>query len=263
MPTDPKWRVIAKRSGQPIATVMAVFTFVMVNASANATERGRTHNLFSDDIAAALDIETADVDAILDAMQGKVLEGEYLTGWEKRQPKREDSSAERAKRWRERNRTQPNATERPDKDTDKDTDTEEELERGGVGERDAPPAGVAVSPDPIEAKGQDRQAPHTTPATDPAKPPAKPKAVRGLRLQDFLDREGEDDTGQSWGAWALTSGLSPPEINREMQKFCDYWKAQPGQKGVKLDWPATWRNWVRRVIEAKEAEEARRAVYRK
>ena len=28
--------------------------------------------------------------------------------------------------------------------------------------------------------------------------------------------------------------------------FKDYWVAQPGQKGVKTDWTATWRNWVRR-----------------
>jgi uncharacterized protein YdaU (DUF1376 family) len=27
--------------------------------------------------------------------------------------------------------------------------------------------------------------------------------------------------------------------------FKDYWIAKPGQQGVKLDWFATWRNWVR------------------
>ena len=29
------------------------------------------------------------------------------------------------------------------------------------------------------------------------------------------------------------------------QRFRDYWIAQPGVKGRKADWPATWRNWVR------------------
>ena len=28
-------------------------------------------------------------------------------------------------------------------------------------------------------------------------------------------------------------------------RFRDYWTAQAGAKGRKLDWPATWRNWVR------------------
>ena len=28
-------------------------------------------------------------------------------------------------------------------------------------------------------------------------------------------------------------------------KFRDYWLGVPGQRGCKLDWPATWRNFVR------------------
>lgn len=32
----------------------------------------------------------------------------------------------------------------------------------------------------------------------------------------------------------------------EHSTFVDYWIAQPGQKGVKTDWEATWRNWMRR-----------------
>lgn len=31
--------------------------------------------------------------------------------------------------------------------------------------------------------------------------------------------------------------------------FIDWWKAQPGQKGVKLDWDLTWKNWIRREAE--------------
>jgi hypothetical protein len=122
MPTDPKWRSVAKKSGQRIGDVIAIFNFLMVNASANANERGRTHNLFADDIAAALDMENSDVDAVFDAMIGKIWdESGFLLGWEKRQPKREDSSSDRAKKWRdERKRTQANANERPDTDTDTD-----------------------------------------------------------------------------------------------------------------------------------------------
>lgn len=120
MPTDPKWRVIAKRAGRPIAEVMAVFMFMMTNAGANATERGELSNWSDEDVAAALDVETQAVTAIREAMQGKTLDGDRLSGWEKRQPKREDGAAERAKQWRERNRTQPNATKRSDAETDAD-----------------------------------------------------------------------------------------------------------------------------------------------
>lgn len=51
----------------------------------------------------------------------------------------------------------------------------------------------------------------------------------------------------AWQRWASDEGHPNPE--REWQKFTDYWRAQPGQKGVKLDWEATWRNWVRRAVE--------------
>lgn len=112
MPNDPKWRVIARRSGRPIAEVIAVFVHMMTNAGTNATERGVLDNWSDEDVAASLDIEPDHVAVIRDAMQDKTLEGERLKGWEKRQPKREDGAAERAKAWRDKHRTQPNATER-------------------------------------------------------------------------------------------------------------------------------------------------------
>ncbi len=124
MPTNPKWRVISRKSKQPISTVIAVWNFVLVDASTNATERGRTHSFESEDVAAALDVLQEDVESIMEAFQGKLMEGDRLKGWSKRQPKREDNSALRAKQWRERQKekTQPNADERKrtqDKDTDK------------------------------------------------------------------------------------------------------------------------------------------------
>lgn len=128
MPTDPKWRVIARRSGQPLTSVLSVFVFMMTNASANADERGTITSWENEDVAAALDIEPEAVAAILEAMQGKVVDGLRLTGWERRQPKREDASAERVAKHRAAKRdaekravTQGNA---PETDTDTDTDTE-------------------------------------------------------------------------------------------------------------------------------------------
>jgi hypothetical protein len=113
MPNDPKWRVIARASGRPITEVKCVFIDLMF-AAANATERGRTHEITDEDIGAGNDIDIEFVKKIRAEMQGRVLDGDQLTGWKKRQPLREDSSAERAKAWRERNRTQTNADERPE-----------------------------------------------------------------------------------------------------------------------------------------------------
>lgn len=119
MPTDPKLRGIARRSGQPLVEVLSVWLFVLDHAS-QADERGTIVGWSDDDVAAALDIEAESVAAIREAMQGKLLDDDEVRSWEKRQPKREDGSAERAKAWRERNRTQPNAEKRPDTDTDTD-----------------------------------------------------------------------------------------------------------------------------------------------
>lgn len=137
MPNDPKWRTIARVSKQPVSLVLAVYVHVLVNAS-NATERGRTQNLNSEDIASALDADTEQVDAVLAAMEGRVLDGDLVSGWEKRQPAREDGAAERAKAWREARKAKsersanatertPNAEERPDTDTDTDTELKPKL----------------------------------------------------------------------------------------------------------------------------------------
>lgn len=45
----------------------------------------------------------------------------------------------------------------------------------------------------------------------------------------------------------------PPLEAQELPKFRDYWAAQPGQKGVKADWNATWRNWIRKAVEYAES----------
>lgn len=40
-------------------------------------------------------------------------------------------------------------------------------------------------------------------------------------------------------------GWSSSQIDTEIANFRDYWAAKPGSGGCKLDWPATWRQWVR------------------
>lgn len=42
--------------------------------------------------------------------------------------------------------------------------------------------------------------------------------------------------------------------DQTLARFRDYWTAQPGAKGRKTDWQATWRNWCRR-----DAEDRRKA----
>lgn len=46
--------------------------------------------------------------------------------------------------------------------------------------------------------------------------------------------------------FAMSEGYSEHAAWREAATYRDYWVAQPGAKGRKTDWPATWRNWIRR-----------------
>ncbi len=56
-----------------------------------------------------------------------------------------------------------------------------------------------------------------------------------------------------WGDWAVTEGMANAAVRREADRFRDYWIGKPGKDGVKLDWEATWRNWVRKALDDKRA----------
>ena len=52
-----------------------------------------------------------------------------------------------------------------------------------------------------------------------------------------------------WGTWAMEQGLSMDQVRSQAERFHDYWLAIPGQRGVKMNWKATWRNWIRSATE--------------
>ena len=81
--------------------------------------------------------------------------------------------------------------------------------------------------------------------------PAKSRSKRATRLPDdwYLPR--------SWGEWAMQQGMTAEAIRLEAEKFADYWHSKAGQGATKLDWQATWRNWIRRASEQGRANAAR------
>ncbi|WP_208539337.1 hypothetical protein [Algihabitans albus] len=84
----------------------------------------------------------------------------------------------------------------------------------------------------------------SVPPSESAPPPtARRVSARGSRLpDDWLP-------GPQARRTAKEEGLSDAEIDRCADKFRDYWHAQPGARGRKSDWSATWRNWVRREVD--------------
>jgi hypothetical protein len=54
---------------------------------------------------------------------------------------------------------------------------------------------------------------------------------------------------EEWKVWAMEirPDWSPQGVVRESISFRDYWIAAAGTKGVKRNWLATWRTWIRRA----------------
>lgn len=145
MPNDPKWRTIARISGEPISLVQAIYLHLLVDASRNVT-RGHTE-VTNEDLASALDCDESQIGHVRDAMQGRVLDGFKVSGWETRQPKREEngdpnsgakSPAQRKREERQRkkqadlsrnihDKSRQVTTESRNVTTDKDKDKDKEL----------------------------------------------------------------------------------------------------------------------------------------
>jgi hypothetical protein len=75
------------------------------------------------------------------------------------------------------------------------------------------------------------------PVEAPEKPKRKPDATATRLPADWMPGYAD--------ARFCESERPDISIDKTASRFRDYWVAQPGVKGRKVDWPATWRNWVR------------------
>lgn len=81
-----------------------------------------------------------------------------------------------------------------------------------------------------------------------APPPTRAKKVnghqvKGTRLPPDWSPEVDDI------AMGYSLGLSEEQARMEFERFKDYWHSIPGQRGIKLNWDATWRNWLRKAAD--------------
>ena len=78
----------------------------------------------------------------------------------------------------------------------------------------------------------------------------KPKTARAKRSPATRGSRLPPDwtLPPDWQTWALghQPTWTPEHCLQVAESFRDYWIAKPGKDGIKLDWEATWRNWVRR-----------------
>lgn len=131
-----------------------------------------------------------------------------------------------------------------DKVRDKVRDTRDKEKREKRKETITTPLLVSPSSESLTPAVAETQtvAADAAPATASAKPASKSSKARGTRLPDGWQPD------QALADW--TRANAPAAANAlELDRFRDYWTAQPGAKGRKTDWAATWRNWARRCQE--------------
>ena len=107
--SDAKFRLIARKAGQPVAYVVAVWAMILERAS-EAGERGRISGFDCEAADAMLDMPEGAACAIVEAMQAKgMIDAERVSKWNERQPRREDDSAERVREYRARKKAESDA----------------------------------------------------------------------------------------------------------------------------------------------------------
>lgn len=215
--TDPKFKLVAHKAKQSLATVIAVWAFLLEQASAS-DERGVFGDVDCESLDCLLGLEDGATAAIIHAMQGRgLICAGSVASWEKRQPKRErvdENSTERSRAFREKQRHATPETGDETPETDGAT----------------PCNATQHQKTPREEKRREEE------KTEEA-PSAKSPAGSALPKNWILPAQ--------WAAWA--QGERPDlDPNRVADEFRDYWIAKPGKEGRKADWEATWRNWVRK-----------------
>jgi len=119
--------------------------------------------------------------------------------------------------------------------------------------------GQNPSTNPAEsAPGTKRQPRATTkhsPSGSAAPAPARTRTrTRGTRIPPGF---ALDEDMRAWAyADATQARSSPPDptafmdwLDRHTEQFRDHWTGKDGSNAVKLDWTATWRNWIRKEID--------------
>lgn len=117
-PTDPKWLVIAKRAGVAPYAVSA-FAWALFDHASQSSDRGCVSDFDFETYAELMGIDEALLQATYQAMEAKgIIADGRLAKWDKRQPRREDDSAERVKAFRARNKGAVQCQSKPIDDVD-------------------------------------------------------------------------------------------------------------------------------------------------
>jgi hypothetical protein len=133
---------------------------------------------------------------------------------------------------------------RPDGTLEYDQDVDESIGAGQVRANKIPPPsdddgsreGLA-NPREDAATGTEEQGNRGTETTTSSR---ATRSTRGTRIAENFAITDDDRLG------ARRLGFTDRQIDEITVEFIDYWRGVAGQRGTKLDWQATWRNWMRK-----------------
>lgn len=211
MPTDPKFKTIARLSGEPITLVISVYLHLLVDASRNVT-RGHT-NVTPEDLASALDVTDAQIESVLKCMEGRLISNSVLSGWETRQPKREDvADDETGKKSAAQRKAEQRAREKAARELAASESVSHGVTKGHTKSRK-----VTLDKDKdTDKEGVDKSTPR----------PSKKCPSSFVVPEEVIE--------------AITAECPLVDIGAQTAIFRDHEFQKP-----KTDWVATWRNWMR------------------
>ncbi len=223
--TDPKFKLVAHKAKQSLATVIAVWAFLLEQASAS-DERGAFGDVDCESLDCLLGLDDGATAAIIQAMQCRgLVENGSVSAWEKRQPKRErvdENSTERSRAFREKQR---HAT--PDS-SDK-----------------APCNAMQRQKTPREEESREENINPPSPPSGGARP--KREKPRSRCSPDFAPSEAGAGVARSHGL----------DVQAELRRFIDHHTAVGS---TMADWQAAWRTWVSKAVEFGRGRQQNAAV---
>jgi hypothetical protein len=240
MMRDEKLVAVAVKAKQPVERVLWVWGAILESA-AEINDNGK-YEVDAGEIAYFLRANGDDIAAILDGLSSaeRVASG-VVVKWSNRQFS-SDVSASRQAAYRERQK-QKNGNGGGDVQPFHSDGGKLSLKSGVT----AGDGGVTSRDDEVTSYTLDTD-------TDKKKDKAKALSKKGTRLPNDWNPSEADLT-------AANDTIGYFRVAAELEKFRDYWASVPGAKGVKLDWDATWRNWVRSAAERKGHSPPKRQTY--
>lgn len=256
--TDPKFGLIAKKSGARVGDVISLWAFVLESASADE-DRGTIGRLDFEAIEHLLNLDEGQAARILDAMTARgLIAGSRVANWEKRQPKREDdTAAERKRRQRDRE-AQEAAQEARDvtrchdgsRDVTRCHDRGEERREEERTPSPPSPGGDGASAAAVAAGGQ-------RDGTNPRARGTNPRAVDAAFDRwwaVYPKRVAKVDAEKAWRKLRPDSALVERIVSATIAAArCERWLDEGGRF---IPYPATWlnrRSWEDEDVQPRRA----------